>query len=462
MNLLHQPLLPRCHPKRNEVDNRLAPLDQMSFLGLRAFDYKELIQFTWIYDRPVDLDALRRFHHNLGYGLLGRRIERSPLPFARDRWVISRAPEDIDIAPAPRARTDVGAWADERVRLPIDPEHGPSWHLGVLPLEGNGAAVSLVASHTVIDGVGMSLAVADAAVGNAHDLGYPLPGSRSWTRTLFKDARQTLNSVPEMTRALVSTLRIVRDKRQDASATGTTAPSSPRTADSEQIAALTGITVYVDLADWDSRADSLGGTSNALFAGIAARLGTRLERVLDDGTASLFYPVNERRKNDARGNALNYTAVTVDPTHAARDLTEIRHRIKQALIDLAAGSNETLAPIPLASSIPKWVARRIATLSPGSGASAIGCSNVGELSPAANRPDGTDADHLSIRLMWDGVKKATMDRLGGKLFLLSGRVHGKLFIAITACPIDQEITIDDLRKAVLSTFGEFDLAATVE
>ena len=65
--------------------------------GPRALGRGPLAQYGWIYEHPVDLDAVRRFHHNLGHGLLGRRVERSPLPFARDRWVTWRGPADIDL-----------------------------------------------------------------------------------------------------------------------------------------------------------------------------------------------------------------------------------------------------------------------------------------------------------------------------------------------------------------------------
>jgi len=75
------------------VDNTLAYIDQASFLGLRALGRGPLIQFTWVYDRPVDVEGLRRFHRNLGHGLLGRRVERSPLPFGRHRWVAFTGPE---------------------------------------------------------------------------------------------------------------------------------------------------------------------------------------------------------------------------------------------------------------------------------------------------------------------------------------------------------------------------------
>ena len=103
------------------MDNRLAHMDQASYLGARALGYGAQIQFTWIYNRPINIDGLRRFHRNLGHGLLGRRIERSPLPFARDRRVYSPAPDDIDIAETPRPRTDLVASANERARLPLDP-----------------------------------------------------------------------------------------------------------------------------------------------------------------------------------------------------------------------------------------------------------------------------------------------------------------------------------------------------
>src|SRR5262249_28067246 len=116
-------------PSDEPVDNKLTYVDQAVFRTMRAV-HDALIQVTWIYDRAVDLEGLRRFHGNLGRGLLGRRIERSPLPFARDRWVLAPAAQDIDIAATPRPRADVNAWADERARVPVDPEWGPGWHLG--------------------------------------------------------------------------------------------------------------------------------------------------------------------------------------------------------------------------------------------------------------------------------------------------------------------------------------------
>jgi hypothetical protein len=444
------------------VDNRLAHLDQASFLEMRARGYGALIQFTWIYDRPIDIDGLGRFHHNLGYGLLGRRIERSPLPFARDRWVLSRAPEDIDIARTPRRRADVSAWADERARLPVDPELGPSWHLGVLPLEDNGTAISLVASHTLSDAAGMIVAVVDASKGRTRNLGYPPPGSRTRRRAMFDDGRQTLASAPEVARALVAAARLVRHNRQDLASSIETAPRSPRVAGDDQAVMLPSVTVYIDLEEWDARAKSLGGTSNSLFAGFASRLGVRVGHVSDDGAVTLSFPVSQRTEDDSRGNALTFAVVRVDPTHAARDLGEIRVKIKQALTEVAENSNEVLATLPLTSMVPKWVARRMLGMGPGAADLAIGCSNLGDVDPATNRPDGTDADYASGRLIMPDVKKSTLERIGRQLFLGSVRIHGKISITVVAYLVGRVNSRAELREMTLRTLAEFDLTAMID
>ena len=47
------------------------------------------MQMVWVYDDAVDWDELRRFHQDFGFGLAGRMIEPSVLPFGRHRWVSS-------------------------------------------------------------------------------------------------------------------------------------------------------------------------------------------------------------------------------------------------------------------------------------------------------------------------------------------------------------------------------------
>ncbi|WP_304528656.1 type I polyketide synthase [Mycobacterium sp. E2327] len=444
------------------VDNTLTHVDQAVFRATRAIN-DTLTQVTWIYDRGVDLDGLRRFHRNLGCGLLGRRIERSPIAFARDHWVMAQASEDIDITATPRRRAEVSAWADERTRLPIDPELGPGWHLGVLPLEDGGAAVSLVVSHTVVDGVGLGQAIADAAEGRTHNLGYPPAGSRALGRALREDLRQTVKDLPDIAHALVAVARKAWPDRKEFASSMKAAPPPPRSASSNQAVQVPTLTAYIDLAEWDARAKSLGASSNSLVAGVACRLAVRVGRVHDDGTVSLRFPVSLRTQGDTRGNALTVVDVTVDPTHAATDLGETHVKITQAILAaMNSPDDEFLATFPLAVMIPRWVNRRLAGMAAGGASLPVTVSNLGDLPPAANRPDGTDADYVNMRGLEPDIKKSTLEHIGGQLFVGSGRGRGKIFIRISAYVLGRSNTQDELREIISRTFAEFDLTAEID
>ena len=438
-------------------------MDQAVFLAMRAV-HGTLTQFTWIYDHAVDVDGLRRFHRNLGCGLLGRRIERSPLPFARDRWVLAPATDDIDIAATPRSRAEVSAWLDERARLPIDPEWGPGWHLGVLPLDDGGAAVSLVVSHTLVDGVGLGQAIADAAEGRTHDFGYPPAGSRTRRHAVREDFRQTVKELPDIAQALrFPRLEKIWPDRKQFTSSIKAAPPVPRTADNDQVVEVPALTAYIDLAEWDARAKSLGASSNSLVAAVACRLAVRAGRVRDDGTVTLRFPVTIRTEDDTRGNALTVVDVAVDPTHAATDLGDMHVKITQAI--LAAMKNpdeEYLSTFPLAPLVPRRLNRRLAGMAAGGASHPVTVSNVGDLPPAVNRPDGTDADYAYMRSVEPDIKKSTLEHIGGQLFVGSGRSRGKIFIRISAYVLGRPNTQNDLREMVSRTFAEFNLDAEVE
>jgi mycoketide-CoA synthase len=444
------------------VDNRLAHLDQAAFLALRAV-HGALIQVTWVYDRAVNVDGLRRFHRNLGCGLLGRRIERSPLPFARDRWILPPASEEIDFAATPRRRADVSAWADERARLPIDPEWGPGWHLGVLPLEDGGTAVSLVATHTIVDAGGFIQAIADAAEGRTPNLGYPPAGSRTRRRALREDFRQTVKELPDIARAVGAVARRARRDRADLKSSIKAAPPAPRTTSDDQAVELPDLTAYIDLAEWDARAKSLGGSGNSLAAGVACRLAVMVGRVHDDGTVTLRFMVSLRTEDDTRANALRSVDVTVDPTHAATDLGEMHVKFTQAILAaMEDADDEYSAPLPLAAMTPKWVVRKLAGVAAGGASLPVTCSNLGDLPPAANRPDGTDADYAYLRNLEPDIKKSTLEAMGGQLFLASGRRRGKIFIRIYGYLPGRPNTKDDLREIASRTFAEFELNAEID
>ena len=438
------------------VDSTLAFIDQASFLGLRALGRGPLIQFTWIYRRAVDFDELERFRRNLGRGLLGRRVERSPLPFGRHRWIAWPGPADIDIAEHSRTRDQVVQWTDEQAAIPIDPEFGPSWRLAVLPLTDGGAAVTLILSHTVADAVGAATAVADAVNGTAADLGYPPAHARTRGRAIVDDSRAIARCVPDIGRAVVAAARVARSGELVKPSPAEGVPSGPG---GSRVVTLPSVTAQVDVSRWDDRATSLGGTSNSLLLGFVARLSRRLGWAPADGLVTLSMPVNERTPDDTRGNALTAVTVTVDPATVTTDLRPLREQVKKLLSSLGETREGLLAPLPLVPLTPRSVARKLEETVIRNGV--VGSSNLGELDPAVNRPDGSDADLFAVRT-FEPLTLTDLQRSGGAFLpVLSGRVHGMLFLSVGYTNRDGSISRADILNAVRRTLDEFDLAALV-
>lgn len=439
------------------ADNTLDYMDQGSFLGLRALGHGPVIQFTWIYDRAVDLDGLQRFRRTLAHGLLGRRIERSPLPFGRHHWVAWPGPADLDVAGQAVRRDQVVAWTDAQADLPIDPEHGPSWRLAVQPLTDGGTAVTLVLSHTIADGVGATLSVADAAAGVSRDLAYPPPGRRTRRQGLREDLRRFARDVPEMGRAVAAAARLARgDRTASRPPAATVRPGAPGGSGPVTIPSLT---VDVRTEQWDDVAKRLGGTSNSLVVGFAAKLGRNLGWSADGAPAKMAIPVNERVEGDTRGNALTAVDMAVDDSVVTSDLGTVRADLKAHLSRLGASSHELLGPLPLVPLVPRALARRLETVVAND--AVIGCSNIGDLDPAVNRPDGTDAAAMSIR-MCEHLTRAELRRSGGVFFpVVSGRINGALFLSIGFTDAEASVTREDLAAAVRRTLGEFGIPGTI-
>jgi len=445
------------------VDNTLAYIDQGSFLALRALGRGPLIQFTWIYDRAADLDGLRRFHANLGHGLLGRHIERSALPFGRDRWVTAPGPLTIEIAVEDRARADVWAWADDRLHVPVDPQHGPAWHLAVQPLIGGGTALTLIVSHSVGDAKAIIDSIVDAVGGVRRDLGYPLPGSRTRRQAMREDGKRALRDVPAMAKAVVAAARVARKESEGLSTSVKSAgPAHPRAvggATSDELV-VPNLATFVDLEQWDRRAKELGGSSNSLFVGLSARLGHILGRVDDDGMVRVSLPVSERTPGDTRANALTAAAVTVDPGKVVTDLGEVRRDLKTALTALADTPNELLGPLALVPLTPAFLVRRLEGLVQQVG-NPIGCSNLGVLPPETSRPDGSAADYLAVRMLEPNTT-AVLDRMGGMLFVGSGRTERHVFVTVGSWVVGGTNTRAALREAFARALADMGLDGTVE
>ena len=443
-------------------DNYLAFFDQATFLLECATGRSQLAQAVWVYEHPVDLDGLRRFHRNLGHGLLGRRIERSPLPFGRYRWVSSLGPSsDLDIAERARPRAELIDWADERVQLPIDPERGPGWHLGVLPLTDGSTAVSLVVSHCLVDGSGVAATIGDAINGNVHDFGYPPPRSRSRLRAVVSDARQTVQDAPEAARAVVGIAKLLLSRRQD-----TARPAAPRPAavpSDDFNVVIPATSIHIDLDDWDARAKLLGGVSYSLLAGFAAKLGERMGRCsADDGAVTLLVPITDRAPEDTRANAISFASVSVDPAQVTTDLSGIRVLLTQAWWASREASDQSGQLLAVTPFVPKRAVTRTADLLYGFNALPVVCSNLGDLPPEVGRPDGTDADHLMLRGVDHNVTRNYIESVNGQLVVVGGRLAGKMSISVVAYQRGGNNSKPHLRELVADTLKEFGLTGIVD
>jgi len=420
------------------ADNTLAYIDQASHLWVRASGHVHGIQATWVYRRDIDVDGLSRVLDNLAEGLLGRRIERSPLPFGRHRWVAQHESTGLHFSPPVSSRGDLAGWEVARAEVPIDPEWGPGWHVGVLPIAEYGTAVSLVVSHTVIDGMGLCLAVADAVNGVTHDFGYPPPRSRRRGRVLIADVRQAAKDVPDVLRALAAMPKQARRAKRSPTRPAARSAAATSAAQVDLPVSMPTATVYIDLADWDARAASLGGTSNSLFAGFAAKLAERRARVRADGLVNLTYPVNDRTEHDTRANAL------------------------QALTLRLGKFKDQQALLPLTPFLPTAVVRRVPAEAAGAADLPVGCSNFGDVDPAAASVDGTAADYFSIRLIAQHLRSTSTELTFGELYFVSGRSCGKLFITARAYHPGTANSRAELCQLITQTLADFELIGDVK
>lgn len=440
---------------------RLALLDQAAFLRLRATGQGSAVQCTWIYDRDVNIDELRSVHERLGDGLLGRRIERSPLPFGRHRWVRDGRSPDVALEPQ-QPRSEVGAWMERRARVPVDPEYGPTFHVGVLPLDDGGSAVTLVSSHCVVDGLALATAITEAVNGERRDLGYPQPNSRSVWRAVAEDLADAVVAFPGVIRAVIATLLILLK----ASSGPQVAPEAQRRVAPERIdddrTAPPAVTLHTDAAAWDARARSINGSSNTLFVAFMARLAHRLGRVASDGNSvTVVLPVSDRAAtNDDRANALTSITLTVDARAAVNDLSGVRADVKNLLTSLEHQPNEMLAGLPLIPFTPRWLVRRAEGTAMSTDQLPVGCSNMGTFDAAVGRIDGADATEVSVRLVEQGMTRRRIEQMRGQLFCATGTINGNRFLTVTAYQCGADNTAAAARELACGALADVGVRAT--
>lgn len=434
-------------------------MDQGSFLGLRALGHQPCTYLTWVYDRPVDLDQLAAFNGRLAGTLLGRLVQRSALPGGRHRWVAIDAVPPLEVESVARPREAIQAWTDELGERGVDPEHGPGWRLGVLPLTDGATAVTLAAGHTLGDGLAKLEAIADAVRGTVRRPDHPVRGTTRRRDALWSDLVALVRGLPAVLRAVVVAIMVARaESGPKRPGQRRSRPGSTRGSASFRAPA---VCVRVDLADWDAAAVRLGGTSNTLVSAFAARLGGRLGRTDGNGQVTLAVPVSTRIEGDTRGNALDSVQVRIDPNGLDRDLTRLRAATKAALAGRAGQTRDVAAVLPLIPLTPRLVVRGAETLAMASSSAPIGCSNHGDVDPAVLRIDGAEPQDFWVRLAEPGQTEADLDRIGGQLYVLSGRALGRVYLSVAAHRVGGDLRADALREHVLATLAELGLTVAL-
>jgi hypothetical protein len=442
-------------------------VDQGFFEGQRAIGQNEVMQVVWIYEHAIDFDGLKRFHDNVCQGLFSRLIERSPLPFGRHRWVQDPRPADIDIAECARPRSEVSDWADERSQLPVDPERGPSWHLGVLPLTDGSTAVSLLVSHYVLDGLGGIVATAEALLGQTRDFGYPPPHSQTRLRAAAQDIRQTARDAPEIARAFVTYAKLLRKGRRDAvrSSSSASRPVTPREDIGADPVVIPAIAILVDLDEWEARAKALGGTSTTLAAALTAKLAERLgRRRSSDGAVTLQIVMSDRTEGDSRAVAVSFVRVSIDPTPLTTDLRDARATIKQALATPQETQDLVSQLAPLTPFTPKrvWIQSVEAKLNDPD--LPVIYSNMGDAGMVVSRLDGTQCEYAYARGTRQQATRQALEKEGGHMQVVSCRTPGigKIYLTVVAYQPGAENTKPALRELAARALAEFGLTGDID
>ena len=441
------------------MSDRLAYIDQATYLSLRASGRAQLVQYVWVYTHPVDMAALRRFHQDIGHGFAGRLIEPSALPFGRHRWVKAPGPATpLDVAD-PRAPGALGAWIEERSQRAVDPVRGPGWHLGVLPMTDGTTAVTLVASHCLLDHGASVRTLTDAVNGVRRDFGYGPAGSRTRFAAIRSDARQVVRDLPELGRTVVTAAKFAHRSRRAISSSRGSHRAEGHVVDGPVV--LPAVSAIVDVRDWDDRAGELSGNGYSLLAGFAARLGERLGRArAADGTVTLLIALSDRGGDeDQRGNAMKIATATVDPGPVTSDLTAARSAVKEALTIMRTGPDERHALLPITPFVPVRAVRRTADVIFGD--LPVSCSNLGDVPVEMARADGTDAEYMLFRPVDQDVTRSAVELAGGQLVVAAGRIGGSVSIGVVGYQVGAENTREWLADEVIRNLAEFGIKGTI-
>ena len=232
----------------------------------------------------------------------------------------------------------------------------------------------------------------------------------------------------------------------------------------DAIVEIPSVVAFIDTGQWDAKAESLGGNTYSLVAGFSAKLAAHLDRRRpSDGTVTLVMARNARESlDDDRALAMTFATVGVDPTTVTGDLTEARSAIRVARERAEAEPDPSLALLPIVPWFPRRMARiLIGQMFAYDEALPVACSNLGEIPSDIANLDGTPADFFFARSVDQSVTLRDLKRSAGAFVVVSGRLNGRLWVAVEAYQLGSENTRARLRELMEKALAEFGLDGVV-
>lgn len=111
--------------------------------------------------------------------------------------------------------------------------------------------------------------------------------------------------------------------------------------------------------------------------------------------------------------------------------------------------------------MPKRMLKQMVARVPADPDQSVFCSYLGDLNALISQADGTMAEFANARTTGQRESRRLLDRTGGRLVILSGRLNGKIFISVGAYQPGAENTTVALRELAERTLADFDLVGEI-
>ena len=167
--------------------------------------------------------------------------------------------------------------------------------------------------------------------------------------------------------------------------------------------------------------------------------------------------------DDDRALAMTFAPAVIDPAGVTDDLTETRTAVRIAREKVKTEPDPSLALLPLVPWFPQPMARTFASeMFAYDSAPPVSCSNMGEIPAEIACLDGTPAEYFFARSVDQNVTLRDLRRSRGTLVVITGRLNGKIWLAVEAYQLDSENSRDQLRTMVEQTLAEFGLSGEID